>query len=132
MLKSGSNLSGLLKKIFIEKIKVIAVEKFIVENWEALSFIIALVFNAGIIYRTVKDKPSETRVEEMINEKFNNHCPYSEKIQSLEYNKKETAAYREVLSKELHSENEKTHLALQRMEINLRRVCDKLELNYLG
>jgi len=107
------------------------VENFIANHWEALSFIIALVFNAGIMFRTFRDKPSEKRVEEMIQEKFENHCPFSDKIQNLELSKREQVVYRELLAKELHQENERTHLALQRMELNLKRVCNKLELDYL-
>lgn len=107
-------------------------ENFIANHWEALSFIIALVFNAGIMFRTFRDKPSEKRVEEMIEEKFANHCPFTDKIKSLEVNKIEQTTYREVLAKELHQENERTHLALQRMELNLKRVCNKLELDYLS
>lgn len=106
-------------------------ENFITEHWEALSFIIALVFNAGIMFKTFREKPSEKRVEEMIEEKFENHCPFTDKIKNLEINKTEQTAYREVLAKELHHENEKTHLSLQRMELNLKRVCNKLELDYL-
>lgn len=107
-------------------------EKFITENWEALSFIIALVFNAGIMFKTFKEKPSEDRVEEMINEKFANHCPFTERLIDLESDKKAQIAYRESLAKDLHIENEKTHLALQRMELNLKRVCNKLDVDYLN
>lgn len=107
-------------------------EQFIKDNWQALSFIIALVFNAGVMYKTFKEKPSEKRVDEMIDKKFANHCPFTDKIKSLEVNKIEQTTYREVLAKELHQENERTHLALQRMELNLKRVCNKLELDYLS
>lgn len=129
------NLLGYQKRIFTEKVKAEFVENFIAEHWEALSFIIALVFNAGIMFKTFREKPSEKRVEEMIEEmieeKFENHCPFTDKIKNLEINKTEQTTYREVLAKELHQENEKTHLALQRMELNLKRVCNKLELDYL-
>jgi hypothetical protein len=107
------------------------VENFIAENWQALSFIIALIFNAGIMFKTFKEKPSEKRVEEMIEEMFENHCPFTDRIKNLETNKAEQRAYREVLEKELHQENERTHLSLQRMELNLKRVCTKLGLDYL-
>jgi hypothetical protein len=107
------------------------VETFIISHWEGIAFIIALVFNAGVMYKAIKEKPSEKRVGEMIDAKFDNHCPFSEKIQGLESNVIKQADYRELLAKELHQETEMTHLSLQRMELNLKRVCNKLDLGYL-
>lgn len=101
------------------------------QYWELIVFIIALLFNAGVMFKTYKDKPSEKRVSEMIDEKFQDHCPFTEKIAQLETNKKEMNVYRETLARNLQKENESTHLSLQRVELNLKRVCDKLELGYL-
>lgn len=101
-------------------------------EWTIVIFIITLLFNAGMMYKTFKDKPSETRVSEMIDEKFENHCPYAKKISELESENKDAHNYREKLTTELLKENSKTNLVLQRIELNLKRVCTKISVEYLA
>jgi hypothetical protein len=109
-------------------------EKIIIDHWQVLLFIITLLFNAGVMFKTFKDKPSEKRVEEMIEEKFDNHCPFTDRITELESSRRttqtETALYRTGLEKALQKEQEFTHLALQRIHINLESICNSLGIKY--
>lgn len=106
------------------------VEAFLL-HWQLILFIIALIFNAGVMYSSMKNKPDETRVNEMIEEKFENHCPFSEKISAVEAQGKAQDHSRSELEKKIAKENEHLHLSLQRVELNLKRICNKLEIEYL-
>lgn len=77
------------------------------------------------MFSTIKNKPSELRVHKIIDEKLAN------KIKTLENNSAQSRIYREQLAANLQKENEYVHLSLQRIELNLKRVCDKLEIEYL-
>jgi len=105
--------------------------KFVGEHLETIIFVGALLFNAGIMYKVLRDKPSEKRVDEMIEKKFANHCPFINRIENLEDDKKVGSDFREKLNKTLALENQTTHLSLQRIEINVVRICDKLNIEYL-
>jgi len=104
---------------------------FIIDHWEALTFIVALIFNGGVMYKTFKDKPSVKVVNQMITKAFTNHCPFEGRIAKLELWKDELVKDNVLVARTLVQETERTHLASQRIELNLRRVCDKLDVIYL-
>jgi len=107
------------------------VAEFFAGHWEIISFILALIFNAGIMYKTFKDKPSVKTVQEMISKGLIGHCPFETRITRLEVWKDELVKDNVVVAKTLVSETERTHLTAMRIELNLRRVCEKLEVTYL-
>lgn len=105
--------------------------RVLMNRWELVVFIVVLIFNSGVMFSVMKNKPSENRVYEMIDERFENHCPFTSRIKNLEDETKESVEYKQKLALNLHKESEYVHLSLQRVELNLKRVCEKLEIDYL-
>ena len=101
------------------------------DHWEALAVVVAFVFNAGITWQNVRNKPSVKQVASMIETAFENHCTFADRILKLEVWKTEIVADNIIIAKTLVSETERTHLASQRIELNLKRVCDKMDIGYL-
>jgi hypothetical protein len=107
------------------------VTEFFADHWQAISFIMALLFNAGIMYKTFKDKPSIKTVEDMIAKSILGHCPIEDRISKIEKWKDELVRDNVIVARSLVIETERTHLTAQRIELNLRRICDKLDVTYL-
>jgi len=107
-------------------------ESFFIAHWEVIISAVALIFNAGVMYRSLKDKPTESRVKEMLDEKFQTHCPFVDRINIIELQNKAVEKHHETVTKERAKETEINHLALQRIEINLKRVCEKIDISYIG
>lgn len=103
----------------------------LIQRWELIVFIIVLIFNSGVMFSSIRNKPSEQRVQEIVEERFENHCPFTNRINDLEINSKTIVADKNKIIEGLQKENEFVHLSLQRVELNLKRVCDKLEIDYL-
>lgn len=95
----------------------------IAAHWEILTFIAALIFNAGVMFHTIKTKPGETRVKEMIDEAFDNHCPFSAKIDELDNWK--TQRIKEIKQSEMRQQQQ-----LDTIIIHLKQVCSKLEIEW--
>jgi hypothetical protein len=106
------------------------VTEFFIDHWQVLVFIITILFNAGIMYKTFKDKPSAKIVGEMITKAFAEH-PLIGKVARLEMWKEELVKDNVIVARTLINETERTHLTAQRIELNLRRICDKLDVTYL-
>lgn len=104
---------------------------FLIDHWQVITFIMALLFNAGIMYKTFKDKPSVKTISEMIDKAFIGHCPFENRLLRLEVWKDELVKDNIIVAKTLVSETERTHLTAQRIELNLKRICDKLDVTYL-
>ena len=96
-------------------------EGFVVDHWEILTVIIALIFNAGVNWKMIKDKPSKEDVENIVNEKFDNHCPYVSRIDSLEETQKGNVA---------NVTDMKTKL--NQIDFNVQNICEKLGVTYIG
>lgn len=105
--------------------------EFFIDHWQALAFILTLIFNAGMMYKTFKDKPSVKTVEKMIAKSFLGHCPFEDRMNKIEKWKEELVRDNVIVAKSLVIETERTHLTAQRIELNLRRICDKLDVMYL-
>ena len=107
------------------------IAEFFIDHWQAILFILTLMFNAGIMYKTFKDKPSVKTVSEMIDKAFVGHCPFESRLVRLEVWKDELIKDNVIVARTLVNETERTHLTAQRIELNLKRICDKLDVTYL-
>jgi len=105
--------------------------EFFIDHWQIILFILTLMFNAGVMYKTFKDKPSIKMVQEMISKGLIGHCPFESRITRLELWKEELVKDNVIVARTLVNETERTHLTAQRIELNLKRICDKLDVTYL-
>jgi hypothetical protein len=61
-------------------------EKFVADNWGVITTILAFVFNTGIIYKGLKDKPGRSEVYRIATEKIKEHkegCDYYKKTDGV-------------------------------------------------
>jgi hypothetical protein len=106
------------------------IAEFFIDHWQVITFIMALLFNAGVMYKTFRDKPSVKIVAEMIDKAFIGHCPFESRLVRLEVWKEELVRDNVIVARTLVKETEQAHLAAQRIELNLKKVCEKLGITY--
>ena len=98
---------------------------FLVDHWQAIAFIIALVFNAGATYKMFKDKPSVEKMNKIIEDRFANydltHCPFRDRIESLT-----TIQIKNVTNIE-HIQSK-----LDQINFNVQNICENFGVKYLG
>ena len=70
-------------------------------------------------------------VDSMIEKAFTNHCPFTERIRMLETTHKHFEEEQVRISAVLVKEHEQTHLSLQELALNLKRLCSKMDVEYL-
>ena len=104
---------------------------FLHDHWLQLLSIATLIFNGGIMFKSFKDKPNVEKVEAMIEAAFENHCPFTSRIEALEAAQNRIALEKDELAATLKIENEQTHLSLQELKLNLKRLCLHWDIEYL-
>jgi len=92
--------------------------------WTVGSTVVLVAFNLGMVYQMIKNKPSEEKVGEIIEKKFENHCPFTLRINNLESDKKEIA-------NDLKIETEYTRDSLQEIKFNLKSLCKVQGVEYI-
>jgi hypothetical protein len=61
-------------------------EKYLAEYWGVITTIIAFAFNIGFIYKSLKDKPGRTDVNQITSERLKDHkegCDYYKKTEGV-------------------------------------------------
>ena len=94
-------------------------EIFLIDHWQIISVIIALVFNGGITYNIMKDKPSEKEIIKLIDKKLDAHCLYKDRVIELEV--KDKAVVRDI---------QEIKQKVNTVVINLKGICDELKVPY--
>jgi hypothetical protein len=89
--------------------------------WTVGSTLALVIFNAGVVYQMIKSKPSKEKVSEMIDEKFDDHCPFSEKIVNLE-----TGQAKNVESV-IHIKSK-----VDQIDFNVQNICENFGVQYIG
>lgn len=94
---------------------------FLKDHWHTLTAVIVLVFTLGGIMQKMKSYLNKDQVENIVEKKFANHCPFSEKIKNLE-----TVQARNV--------DNVAHIKtkLDQIDFNVQNICDKLDVQYIG
>ena len=106
--------------------------EFFIDHWQVILFILTLMFNAGIMYKTFKDKPSAKTVAEMIDKAFVVlHASHEKRVLTLEIWKDDLIRHNVIVARTLVNETERAHLTAQRIELNLKRICNKFKIEYL-
>jgi len=93
----------------------------LIDHWQVVVFIAALLFNAGMTYKMLKDKPSIKDVDKMIEKKFANHCPFADKIDRLET----------VQAKNVEDVS-KVVTKIHQIDFNVQNICKNLGVDYIG
>ena len=95
---------------------------FITEHWAVISAIGLLLYTLGKMMQKMKGYLIKEQVEMIVENKFTNHCPYSEKIIQLENSKVEMMTYREKISTELKTETKTIHDTLSEIQVNQQEI----------
>jgi len=109
--------------------------EFLKDHWEILITLITFVFGVGIIYQKMKGFITREEVSKMIGKEVAkqlvNHCPFSNNVGTLQEEVAKLKLWRHDHTAWGKSENEKNHLILQELAINLKNVCGELKIDYL-
>ena len=88
-------------------------------EWTILIFAATILFNAGVMYKTMKEKPSEKEIIKLIDKKLDAHCLYKDRVIELEV--KDKAVVRDI---------QEIKQKVNTVVINLKGICDELKVPY--
>ena len=94
---------------------------FIKDHWHILSGVILLTFTLGKIMQKMTTYLNKEQVDEIVKKKFDNHCPFSDKVKQLE-----TVQIKNVESV-AHIKSK-----IDQIDFNVQNICDKLDVVYIG
>lgn len=94
---------------------------FLRDHWQVIAGISLLLFTLGTIMQRMKSYLNKEQVESIIEKKFENHCPFSDRVVHLE-----TVQSRNV--------DNISHIKskLDQIDFNVQNICDKLDVQYIG
>ena len=94
-------------------------EKFFVEHWQIVSFLIVLVFNAGVVYQGMKNKITKEQAQQMIDEKYEEHCPFSDDISLLRVKQDKNVDNISVLKSKIDNIDFNVQMMAEKMNIKI-------------
>lgn len=94
---------------------------FLKDHWHIITAIIALTFVLGKIMQKMTTYLNADQVENIVDKKFSNHCPFTDKIAHLE-------------TTQAKNIDNVAHIKakLDQIDFNVQNICDKLDVQYIG
>ena len=102
------------------------------ETTEILAVITFLILIAGYLWgfarliQKLELKPDYKDVENMIEKKFENHCPFIDKINNVENDVRDIKEWKDDRVELLH----RVEKEIQQVRINTEMICDELKISY--
>lgn len=103
----------------LQTAEVIAITTFI-------TLIAGYLWGFAKLIQKLELKPDYKEVEIMIEKKFDNHCPFTDKIINVENDVKEIKQWKDDRVELLH----RVEKDVQQVRINVEQICEKLEIRY--
>ena len=108
---------------------------FLLDHWQFVIVFGTLIFNIGYNYNKFKSFISKSEASEMVTKEVNkaiaNHCPFEDTVKTLSADVVELKTWRVKHSKWGGEQNERNHLILQELALNMKNVCEKIGITYL-
>jgi hypothetical protein len=98
-----------------------------IDWWTVGTTVILIAFNLGVVYQMIKTKPTREEVNDMIDKKFTNHCPFAEKINDLDNEHIEKIVDRRIEFHPLLQKYNVTQYRIEQLEPDVKEIKSDIQ-----
>ena len=95
--------------------------KFLTEHWQALVFVIVIIFNVGVMTTKMKTFVTKAELNDSVKEALADHCPFNTDIKELKEGREKNKE--DIIN---------VHTKLHQIDFNVQNICEKLEVKYIA